>query len=157
LLCDAKGQQPAGRNNRISGFWLGHNLHAAELAPAGDLWWSEDRLCAAALALHFERIDRELRQLLRSNPEVLLERLFLNPVRAFGNRFLVTAVWAGQKSVARLEKQIRPTSRARVMMYLIRFHAHSGYGFYLMGWLLSYRCIPQSCRIPLSCSHNATK
>jgi hypothetical protein len=39
----------------------------------------------------------------------------------------VSTVRARQKTIARLKKQIRPTRRARVMLYLRRLHAHSAY------------------------------
>src|SRR6185369_10003807 len=71
LLCDGKRQHSAGRENRICRLWLGHDLHATELASPRDLRRHEDRLCATALTLHFECIVCELLHLLRTNPEVL--------------------------------------------------------------------------------------
>src|SRR6185503_3682515 len=105
--------------------WLGHNLHATKLAPARDFRWHEDRFCSAALALHFERIRRQLRHLFRANLQVLLERLLLNLRGAFRYRFLVAAVRAREKTVSWLVNKIGSARRTGKMEDFTRCHGSS--------------------------------
>lgn len=150
MLRDAERQQRAWRDDRIRRFRLGHDLHATELTSARDLWRSEDRLRATTLALHLERINRELRHLLWPQSQVLFERLLLDPLLTLRNRFLVPAIRARQKPIARLKKQVGPTRRARVMLYLSRFHVRQDYRIYRIDKTLFCK----SCKILQSCSHS---
>ena len=119
LLRNRKRQHTTGRQNRVRRLCLGHDLHTAEVTPSCNFWRCEDRFRTATLALHFERTNRQSRHLFGADLQVLVERLLLNRVPAFRDRFLVTAVRTRQKAVLRFEEEIGAARSTRIMMNFI--------------------------------------
>ena len=73
LLGEPKREDAFGSENRIGRLRLGHDLHAAKVALAGNFRRRKRDRGAAALTADFQGVGSQLLQLLGSNLQILFE------------------------------------------------------------------------------------